>query len=231
MDRVVVLRKTCEKHFSETETIIDELKLKILCIFVPYKRKLKRKDEDKLRKLISKHEKIFTDEQELCHFQSEDAYKSGIECFLQESIGYLIKNDCTEKIAVECNENSNLLLKTVLELSEKYRSVDLYTFDSGNAFDVVRELYASVGLPVRIKNADEITNCKAGYIVRVGNSISVYNTAEDKEYTDIITEFLYPLNKYSDLPLMKILKSGAGSGKYRDIIKKGMVKIVGVISK
>jgi len=231
VDRVVVLKKTNKKRFYESETIIKEIKLKILCIFVPYKHKLKRKDKEKLGKMILNYEKVFTDEPEFNQFQTGITDNSTLECFLRESIGYLTKDDCSEKIAVKSRNVSPLLIRTIVCLSERYRTVDLYMTDSASAYNIARDLCSSVGLPVCVKNEDEIKNCKTGYIVRINDAISIFDVSKSIVYEDVRTELLYPLNMYPELPLLKILKDGVAAGKYKDIFKKGMVKIIGVISK
>lgn len=231
MGRVAVLKKTQDKSFCESEILIKELNLKILCIFVPYKRKLKRKDRDKLINILSKYDEVFTNEADFFEFETKLQPMNWMGYFLPETINYVIKTKEMKEIAVQSEEFSEFLKRVILELGERYRIVELYTKDMSKANDFTESIYDTVGLPVKINHNSEINRCKADYVIIINKDVNIYNSKSDVTYIDVVLQLLYPLNKYDELPIYKIIKSGLECGRYRDIIRKGMVKIVGEISK
>ena len=228
MDKVIVLKKTQEKYFREKEIVISELSLKILCISVPCKRKIKRKDKEKLLNIVSAYEKVFTDDAELFEFEKAVTQKTWLTFFLVEGLGRIYRQSSGEKIIVECADINNLLKETVLSLGERYRIVELCTENTDSVSEFVNSVYRSVGLPVNVKEHGEY---EGRYIIKITDNITVLDRKINIEYNDLEIEYLYPLSKYNNLPLDKIIKAGMEQKLYTDLLQKGMVKIVGEISK
>ena len=216
---------------QENEIYISELDFKISCILIPFRHKLKRRDKYKLIRIIEKFDYVFTNESDFSVYEKDVPEFTWLSLFLTEGINYITKGVHLKKIAVESELVTELTKDTIDKLSEKYRTIELYTKDVETAKEYAELMFDCLGVPIRIKCFDEPLLSNEGCVVKVGDSITVYNSGNSTEYSDVEIDIMYPLNKYIGLPIDKLLKFGVEKGIFKDIIKKGMVKIIGRISK
>lgn len=231
MNKVAILKKTSDKHICETEICINELDFKASCILIPFRRKLKRRDEHKLYKYISAYEHVFTAEKEFLNYERGVSQEKWLGFFLIEAINFITRGSFNDKVVVESNSLTELLMNTITELSKKYRVVELYTEDVELAKEFSQKIYENFGVPVLVSGISGECGTHSSFVIKVNDSISVYNNENDTEYFDVEISIMHPLSRYNDIPLEKILKSGLQQGVFKDVLKKGMVKIVGEISK
>ena len=231
MWKAIVLKATKEKEMKKEKIVIKELECEITRVFVPYKNKLKRKERRKLEKLLFSEELVFSDEKELETYEKGVIINSWLNFFTIDALIYFFENKKLPDVAIVTATLNPLFKKVLLELSEIYRVVNIYTILKDELEEYFDELYSSIGLPVFINELTPDTVPKERYVIRVGDNITIFDSVKNKELTDIKIDYLYPLSKYKELPIDKIIKSGLFYKKLNFEFFRSMVKIVGEISK
>lgn len=230
MNNIAVVKTTCDGDFTENEIVIDELNLKITCIIVPYKRKMKRKDKAKLLSKLDFFDKIFTSEPCLKAYEKGVNSKSWLSFFLVDFLIYLQRYDADDKVGVLCEDMTENISYTLTALTNSYRVIYLYS-DNVNVISAAENQLASSGVPLYIKTASDISKIDTRYLVKVDSDLSVYDVCTNKEYIDLKIEFLYPLSRFSCLPLDEIVKAALELKNCNVNDIDSMVKIIGEISK
>ena len=231
MWKAIVLKATKEKELKKEEIILKELECEIMCVFVPCKNKLKRKERKKVEKLLLHEEFVFTNDKELKIYEKGVIINSWLNFFTIEALMFLFENKNLSDVAIVTATLNPLFKKVLLELSEIYRVVNIYTVLKDELQEYFDDLYSSIGLPVFINELTPDTVPKERYIIRVADNITIYDSVKNKEMIDIKLDYLYPLSKYKELPIVEIIKSGLFYKNLNIDSLKGMVKIVGEISK
>ncbi len=231
MLKVTVLIPIEKRYFEEEELKIEVLDVSVRQIFVPYKRKIKRKDKLKLSKMLEKDEYIFTDFSDFLKYERGVSKKSWLFYFFKEGIEFIASDFSTSDIAVVAIKMNNLVKKSIVSLSSVLRVLTVYKLPEANFGNFFEEIYESIGLPMKIVALCSEIQAKESILIRISEDISVYDKKNNETISDLILKFLYPLDKLKSIPVDKILKTAIDNGKCQDILQKGYVKIVGKMSK
>lgn len=229
MLKVTVLTPTEKRYFEEKEFKIEVLDALIRQIFVPYKRKIKRKDKLKLLGMLENEEYVFSEFYEFFKYEKGVSKKSWLYYFFTDGIQY-VTSDFSDTAVVAIKMN-NLVKNTIVALSSIMRVLTVYKLPKENFGSLFDEIYESIGLPMNIVELEAETQTKESVLIRISEDILVYDKTNNETIYDLKLKFLYPLDKLNFIPLDKILKVLCNNGMCQDIIQKGYVKIVGKMSK
>lgn len=231
MIEIAVLKTAEDKELREETIEIPELGCRVREIFVPFKRKIKRRIRTKLTKILANHAYVLADNEKLTAYEKGKSFKSLFYYYPRDAILHVIQNAPCASAAVVAASVTPLLKKTVLELGTFYRIVTVYTIKESEMKDFAEGLYESVGLPLHVKTLDLSVRPAERYLIRIADDITVFDSAENIEYTDLSVAFRFPLSKYKLLPLLDVFKICLDCGLSFDLFSGGKVKIVGEISK
>ncbi len=231
MIEIAVLKTAEDKNMREESIDIPELGCRVCVIFVPFKRKVKRRIRAKLTKILINYAYVLAENEKLTAYEKGRSFKSLFYYYPRDTILHITQNAPCASAAVVAASVTPLLKKTVLELGTFYRIVTIYTIKESEMKEFSEGLYESVGLPIHVKTLDLSVKPAERYLIRIADDITVFDSAENIEYADLAVVFRFPLSKYKTLPLTDIFKICLDAGLSFDLFPGGKVKIVGEISK
>lgn len=231
MIKFLVLEKTEDKKYREEVINVVPLNAEVCIAYLPIKRKIKRNLKSKIEKRAKDFEYVLSENPFFKDYLKGNPLKNWITYFPIISILHLTKKADFSQIAIVAPSMNELLKKVILELSEIYRIINVYTICDEKVKNFMEEVYLSVGLPINVKELKQEVKISERFIIRVSEEITVFDSAKKIEYKDLDIMILHPLSRYKIPCLGDILKVCIEKEQNGDISYEKMVKIVGEISK
>ena len=228
MQDIVVLEAYNEKNIVSERIVIDALHCAVLRVCVPFKTKVKRRCKHALNKIFKMHDVIIGTEMLQKPFLRKRT-KTFMQLYPAECTSFFRRYMKVKDFAFYANFPTKIFLETICALGKHFPYITVYTENRHSMLKIAKMLYEKIGLPLCVKTIDEMRDNK--FLFQTDETFSVVDLHEKKEYVDVELSFSGSLKPFENLPLYDILCVSSLKDAVNKLMKKGDVKIIGVISK